>query len=126
MSVKEIAEIAVDGLELTGVAVLVAGSVYVTALFALSLVRQEHHRDAYTDYRHGLGRAILLGLEFLVAADIVRTVAIELTLESVGTLALLVLVRTFLSLALEVEMTGSWPWRMRARETEAGAAERGG
>lgn len=107
-------------------AVLVGGALYVTVLFLISLARRQHHRDAYTDYRHGLGRAILLGLEFLVAADIVRTVAIELTLESVATLGLLVLVRTFLSLALEVEMTGSWPWRMRTREQEAGASERGG
>lgn len=123
---KDFANLAVDGLEITGVVVLMGGAIYVTVLFLLSLVRKERARDAYTEYRHGLGRAILLGLEFLVAADIVRTVAVELTLESVATLGLVVLVRTFLSLALEVEMTGSWPWRMRSKEAQVGAAERGG
>ncbi|MEX2335373.1 MAG: DUF1622 domain-containing protein, partial [Pseudohongiella sp.] len=64
----------------------------------------------FREIRQTLGRGILLGLEFLVAADIIHTVAIELTLESVLTLALVVLIRTFLSFALEVELTGRWPW----------------
>ena len=62
-----------------------------------------------------LGRTLLLGLEILVAADIVRTVALEATLESVVVLALLVLVRTFLSWALEVEIEGRWPWQPKLK-----------
>lgn len=58
-----------------------------------------------------LGRGILLGLELLVAGDIIHTVAVELTFETVGVLAIIVLIRTFLSFALEVELNGRWPWR---------------
>lgn len=65
----------------------------------------------FREVRQRLGRGILLGLEFLIAADIILTVAIDLTFESVGVLALIVLVRTFLSFTLEVELTGSWPWQ---------------
>jgi uncharacterized membrane protein len=126
VDVSEIADIAVGALEIVGVAVVVGGALIFTVRFLISLARREPHKDAYTDYRHGLGRGILLGLEFLVAADIIRTVAIELTLESVATLGLLVLVRTFLSLALEVEMTGSWPWRMRSEGEQQGVSDRGG
>jgi uncharacterized membrane protein len=61
-------------------------------------------------FRQRLGRAILLGLELLVAADIIRTVAVTPTVESVAVLAGIVLVRTFLSFSLEVELTGRWPW----------------
>jgi uncharacterized membrane protein len=70
----------------------------------------------YRRFRQDVGRAILLGLELLVAADIIRTVAIRPTLESVGVLAGIVLVRTFLSFSLDVELTGVWPWR-RGPET---------
>lgn len=68
-------------------------------------------RGIYTSYRRQLARAILLGLEVLVAADIIATVAISPTLTSVGVLAGIVLVRTFLSFSLEVEIEGRWPWR---------------
>jgi uncharacterized membrane protein len=70
--------------------------------------------EAYRVVRTVFGRSILLGLEFLVAADIIRTVAVEPSLENVGVLGLIVLIRTFLSFSLEVEIDGSWPWR-RAR-----------
>ena len=61
-------------------------------------------------YRSNLGRAILLGLEFLVAADIIGTVSIDPTFESLGSLGMIVLIRTFLSFSLEVEINGRWPW----------------
>ena len=70
----------------------------------------------YRELRIRLGRALLLGLEVLVAADIIRTVALEATLESVAALGLLVLVRTFLSWALVVEIEGRWPWRPGGEE----------
>ncbi len=69
-------------------------------------------------FRQSLARAILLGLELLVAADIIHTVAIDLTLESVGVLAVIVLIRTFLSFSLGVEVDGYWPWQ-KARHTQA-------
>jgi uncharacterized membrane protein len=72
--------------------------------------------DRYRAFRQRLGRGILLGLELLVAADIIRTVAVAPTLESVSVLALIVLVRTFLSFSLEVELTGRWPWQSRPDE----------
>ncbi len=65
----------------------------------------------YRLYRQLLGRSILLGLELLVAADIIRTVAVTPTFESVGVLAGIVLIRTFLSFSLELEITGRWPWQ---------------
>lgn len=65
----------------------------------------------YRSYRQLLGRSILLGLELLVAADIIRTVAVTPTFESVGVLAIIVLIRTFLSFSLELEITGRWPWQ---------------
>ncbi len=80
---------------------------------------------AYQTYRQGIGRAILLGLEILVAADIIRTVAVEPTFQSVGILAIIVLIRTFLSATLELEIEGHWPWppaRVPAVAEEAGAA----
>jgi uncharacterized membrane protein len=72
---------------------------------------QQRVEDAYAQYKVQLAKALLLGLEFLVAADIVRTVALEPTLHNVGILGLLVLVRTFLSWSLVVEIEGRWPWR---------------
>lgn len=103
-----------------GVAVIVAGALVGTALFAYRMSGGQQFTAAYRDYRTGLGRAILLGLEFLVAGDIIRTVAISPTFTSVGVLAAIVLVRTFLSFSLEVELEGRWPWQARgARQPDA-------
>jgi len=71
--------------------------------------------NAYSMYRQDLGRAILLGLEFLVAGDIIRTVVVSPTLDNVLVLGLIVLIRTFLSMALQLEVEGRWPWQ-RAEE----------
>lgn len=70
--------------------------------------------DAYRLYRQNLGKGILLGLEILVAGDIIRTVGVAPTMESVLILALIVVVRTFLSWSLEVELEGRWPWQSAA------------
>jgi uncharacterized membrane protein len=96
------------------VLVILAGVVLAAANFA----RNAKAPDAYGRLRATLGRAILLGLELLVAADIIDTVAIEPSLESVAVLAGIILIRTFLSLSLEVEIEGRWPWR---RGKERGA-----
>ncbi|MFC4375445.1 DUF1622 domain-containing protein [Nocardia halotolerans] len=111
MEFTEIIETAGKVLDGAGVAAIVLGGVVGTARFVRELVRRGDFDLAYRGYRRGLGRAILLGLEFLVAADIIRTVAIAPSFTSVGVLALIVLVRTFLSYSLELELTGKWPWQ---------------
>jgi uncharacterized membrane protein len=75
----------------------------------------------YRAYRQLLGRSILLGLELLVAADIIRTVAVTPTYESVGVLAIIVLIRTFLSFSLELEITGRWPWQKEPSSSRSGS-----
>jgi uncharacterized membrane protein len=109
------AEAAYKLVEAFGVLVIVVGIVYATIL-AFS-----HHfgsgPGAFEAYRVRLARAILLGLEFLLAGDIIRTVVVETTLESVVVLALIALVRTFLSFTLQLEVDGRWPWQQRQAST---------
>ncbi|GAA4520524.1 DUF1622 domain-containing protein [Actinoallomurus oryzae] len=112
------------GVDLAGVAVIVVGGLIVTAVFAGRLRRDGGRLPAaYRLYRQNLGRAILLGLEFLVAGDIIRTVAASPTFTSVGVLALIVAVRTFLSFSLEVELEGCWPWQRRRAARALGTPE---
>jgi len=99
----------VRGVDVAGVSTIAGGIGLAVVLSASRLWRRQSH--VYRRFRQDVGRAILLGLELLVAADIIRTVAISPTLESVGVLAGIVLVRTFLSFSLDVELTGAWPWR---------------
>lgn len=99
------------GIEWAGVAVIVIGGLAATVRYALGFVRGD--AEAYRGYRRGLGQAILLGLEFLVAGDIIRTVAVDTTWESVGVLAMVVLIRTFLSFTIDVEIEGRWPWQAK-------------
>ena len=102
-------------MDLAGVAVMVIGAV-VSIPMAMRgfqprrLPEGAEPLSVYRSYRQLLGRSILLGLELLVAADIIRTVAVTPTFESVGVLAIIVLIRTFLSFSLELEITGRWPW----------------
>jgi uncharacterized membrane protein len=101
-------------IDAAGVLAIVLGLLLATFRFATMGRRRD---DGYRRLRQDLGRGILLGLEFLVAADIIRTVAVTPTLEGVLVLGLIVLVRTFLSIALQVELEGQWPWqRAQARE----------
>mgnify|MGYP003870079771 CR=1 FL=1 len=92
--------------------VIIAIGVLVSLVLAVRNVATRRG-DVLDTLRRDVGRSILLGLEFLIAGDIVRTVAVEPTLENVGVLALIVLVRTALSFVLEVEITGRWPWQQR-------------
>jgi uncharacterized membrane protein len=103
-----------------GVAVIVIGVVLATVVAAGALLRRQRG-TIYATYRRRLGRSILLGLEFLVAADIIKTVAVTPTFESVGVLALIVLIRTFLSWTLELEITGHWPWQKPDEDQTADA-----
>jgi uncharacterized membrane protein len=100
----------IDG---TGVVVIVVGLLLATGVFALAQRDRAGRVPAYRVYRQQVGKAILLGLEFLVAGDIIRTVAVDPSFTGVGVLAILVAVRTFLSFTLEVELEGRWPWQSR-------------
>jgi len=84
-------------------------------------VRTGDWRSAYPHYRSDIGRGILLGLELLVGADIISTITAPLTFESVGLLAAIVLIRTFLSFSLETEIEGCWPWQRAAKEAAESA-----
>jgi uncharacterized membrane protein len=97
-------------LELAGVVTIIAGGLVATVHF-FAAIRTGEFDQAYRSYRRNVGRAILLGLELLVAADIIGTVALQPTFRDVGVLAAIVLIRTFLSFSLEIEITGRLPWR---------------
>ena len=102
-------------LEGAGVAVIVIGVVAAFVMAVARYVADRHGGAAYHEFRTKLGRGILLGLELLVAADIIGTVAVEPTLENLYVLGLIVLIRTFLSISLEVEIDGRWPWQNSRR-----------
>lgn len=110
-SITELAEYSVAILETLGIVIIGAVALYATARAGIQLVRGRSGLELYREYRHGLARGILLGLELLVGADIIQTVVVELTFRSVGVLAVIVLIRTFLSFSLEVELKGRWPWQ---------------
>jgi len=107
-SVVDTIATAIDG---TGVAVVVLGLIIATVVFLAAQRARDERPSAYRVYRQQVGKAILLGLEFLVAADIIRTVAVAPTFRGVGVLAVVVAVRTFLSFTLDVELEGHWPWQ---------------
>jgi uncharacterized membrane protein len=111
----------VRGIELVGSAAIVGGGLVASALFARALSRGSAFAGAYSTYRIQLGRAILLGLEILVAAAIIGTVALNPTVAGAVALGLIVVIRTLLSFSLEVEINGHWPWeesRLKAGRKE--------
>lgn len=104
-------------IETLGVTIITLIALYGLGIAIRQLAVRGADRDAvFQELRQRLGRGILLGLEFLIAADIIYTVAIDLSFESVGALAIIVIIRTFLSFTLEVELTGRWPWQKAAAE----------
>jgi uncharacterized membrane protein len=109
MRFQETIELVGKSVDVAGVAVIVVGVAWATVVAVVRLVQRG--TGVYEEYRRLLGRSILLGLEFLVAADIIRTVAIDPTFYNVGVLAVIVIIRTFLSFSLELEITGRWPWQ---------------
>jgi uncharacterized membrane protein len=111
MSFAEIVEDVGRAIDAAGVAIIAIGVIAAGVGTGVRLLRTEP--DVYQRFRQQLGRSILLGLELLVAADIIRTVAVTPTLQSVGVLAGIVLIRTFLSFTLELEITGRWPWQKK-------------
>jgi uncharacterized membrane protein len=107
-------DLVVKAFEVAGVAILAVGSLVALVGAAMS-VSSGGRRSAYERARHDVGRTILLGLEVLIIADIVQTITIDPSLESALTLALIVVVRTFLSFSLEIELDGIVPWRKGTR-----------
>lgn len=124
MEFRQLIELAGAGFEAAGVGILIIGAAAAFVMYVIVLVRRKDSSKAYRDLRRDLGKAILVGLEFLVAADIIRSVAIDPTFASIGVLGLIVLIRTFLSWSLEVEINGSWPWQ-RARSASDTPADEG-
>lgn len=108
------------GFEVAGVLAILFAAVVATVRFASAVIRSPNWpAAALPSYRAELGRGVLLGLELLVAADIVGTVAIAPTFGSLGVLAIVIAIRTFLSISLGVEIEGQWPWRRRELEGPA-------
>lgn len=117
MDFQEAMESVGKAVDIAGVVAIVVGIAAASIIAGRALLgRGPEREDVYHQYRRRLGRSILLGLELLVAADIIRTVAVTPTFQSVGVLALIVLIRTFLSFSLELEITGRWPWQKDLQE----------
>ena len=112
MSVTETMELVARAVEVVGIVTLVLGLVLALVRAGRTLAGGQGGEEAYRVVRTVFGRSILLGLEFLVA---IRTVAVEPSLENVGVLGIIVLIRTFLSFSLEVEIDGTWPWQRASR-----------
>ena len=110
---------AATGIELLAVVLIVGVIVFATVSYSMKIMARQADMTTYTDFRHRVGRALLLGLEILVAADIIRTVVLEPTLSNVLVLGLLVLIRTFLSWSLVLEIEERWPWQASQGRTES-------
>ncbi len=118
MTFAEIIEWVGQAVDAAGVGAILVGTLIAAWFFVRRSLGGDRSDHSYSAFREGLGRALLLGLELLVAADIIRTVAVTPTIESVVVLALIVLIRTFLSWSLEVELNGRWPWQ-KAKESSS-------
>lgn len=114
MDFQELADRFGEVIELVGVGVIALGIAVALATYARSWLPAWRDEHRFTRVRQSIGRTILLGLEILVAGDIIRTVAIDPDFTAVGVLAAIVLIRTFLSFTLELEITGAWPWKQRS------------
>jgi len=114
-TILEWIEFASLGIEILAVAIIVVSIVYGTVRFLYHGIIHRPGPDLFWQYKASLGKSLLLGLEILVAADVVRTVALEATFESVVVLGLLVIIRTFLSWSLVVEIEGRWPWQPKPK-----------
>ena len=122
--IQKLIELAAFGIEVLAVAVIVAAViVVVVSRGTMRYLFRPGTQGAYESYKLRLGKALLLGLEFLVAADVVRTVTLRPTLNNVAVLGLLVFIRTFLSWSLVVEIEGRWPWQAQAETHSSGASE---
>ncbi|MFZ5450027.1 MAG: DUF1622 domain-containing protein [Thermodesulfobacteriota bacterium] len=99
------------GIESIAIGIIMLGAIITTLVFTWRVIQEGSLDSCYRRFRSDFGKAILLGLEFLIASDIIGTVAVGPTFKDLGILALLVVIRTFLSFSLELEITGRWPWQ---------------
>ncbi len=113
----------VQGVEGLGAAIMVIGGLLALGDYALSMMRSGTGRESYRRLRRRLGQAILLGLEVLIVGDIVRTIIVDATVESVAVLEMIVVIRIVLSFSLEVEIDGTWPWNLWRIKTQNPDAE---
>lgn len=113
------AQIAGQFLDAAGVVAILLGAIIATASIAVTALRQKNLHNTYKIYRQNLARSILIGLEFLVAGDIIRSVAGDLNFDSVVILAIIVLVRSFLGIEFEMEIEGRWPWQRGRKSTKS-------
>ena len=111
MSYEQAISDVVKVVEGVGAAIMVVGGLGALLVFALRALQPERAHESYSELRRNLGRCILVGLEVLIIADIVRTIIVDPTIESVVVLGTIVLIRILLSFSLEVEIDGVWPWR---------------
>src|SRR5687768_12875883 len=125
METEEIIFVISEVIDFAGVAIIALGALIGVILCIQDLLRQERAVNTYRHLRTFLGRSLLLGLEFLVAGGIIKTVAIEPTFDSVIVLAIIVAVRTVLSLSIDVEIDGRWPWQAAQHAGMAEAAPAG-
>ncbi len=112
MTYDQVISDVVQVVEGIGAAIMIAGGACAFADYLLSMVRQDGRGDAYRKLRRRLGQAILLGLEVLIVGDIVRTIIVSPTVDSVAVLGMVVVIRIVLSFSLEVEIDGVWPWNL--------------
>lgn len=119
-------EWAATGIELLAVVIIVTTIVAGTVIYVVRILSRQADDTTYQRYRHGIARALLLGLEILVAADVIRTVALEPSLQNILILGLLVVIRTVLSWTLVVEIEERWPWQAPRTEEAAPVRTDGG
>jgi uncharacterized membrane protein len=123
---REWIEMSSEGIQALAVVIIVVSIVFGFVRYVLELVKRTP--SSYSAYKRLLGRSLILALEILVAADVIRTVLLDLTAQGLETLASLVVIRTFLSWSLVVELEGHWPWQAaaaRGRKTESIEDDRG-
>ncbi len=115
MDFEEIVEIVGKSIDLAGVCAIVVAILVASGRYVREIATRSDSVAAFRSYRQRVGRGILLGLELLVAADIIRTVALDPSFRGLGLLAIIVAIRTFLSFTLELELEGRWPWQKAER-----------
>lgn len=123
MTYDEVVEKVVQVIEAGGIALLVIGAVAAFVGYARNLLTDRERPAAYSRLRRSLARVILLGLEVLIIADIIRTIVVEATVSSVLVLGVIVVIRIVLSFSLEVEIDGFWPWNRWRTEAAAPGPE---
>ena len=112
--------------EAVGAAIMIIGGLWAIIDYGASMIRPDGRSAAYPELRQRLGQAILLGLEVLIIGDIVRTIIVDPTIDSVTVLGLIVVIRIVLSFSLEVEIDGSWPWNRWRTDSGGGGSRAGG